>query len=348
MKPIFQRHQIFVFLIFIVFSTQTSAQNKTKVDSKTPLISVKNHNSSPQIGYISFINQDSLVLQLARNSYSNQIKTHINDISEITLVKKSSLRKMLGISLMLGGVGAMIGFGSGDDPPGWFSWSAGEKATLLGILLGGTPAIIGGTYHALKGVDIEIPLNGKLFKERVRIIKQIRFNKYIYKPKLQISAASNIIKFADLGSVQGFIGKIRINFNPRSGIEILHGESSWGSIESYSFDETTRNEKLKKSYQAFNFFIKASNNKKINPLISWGICRFSGRSHRKISRENYLGEIEKNEYEIDESSIGFNLFVGFDVPISNRLSFEMKSGTLLDFGNGIHKCLQAGIIINPF
>jgi len=187
MKPIFKRHKIFVFFIFIVFSTQTSAQNKTKVDNKTPLVSVKNQNCTPQIGHISFINQDSLVLQLARNSNSNQIKTQIDDISEIILVKKSSFAKMMGISIILGSVGAMIGFTDGDDPPGWFSWSAGEKATTLGILLGGTSAFIGGTYHALKGVDVEIPLDGKLFKERISIIKKIGLNKYL---RIQVPSAT--------------------------------------------------------------------------------------------------------------------------------------------------------------
>jgi hypothetical protein len=56
-----------------------------------------------------------------------------------------------------------------------------------------------------------------------------------------------------------------------------------------------------------------------------------------------LGEIEINEYENYKSSIGLNLFVGFDVPISNRLIFEMKGGVF-----GFNQCLQAGLVINPF
>ena len=56
----------------------------------------------------------------------------------------SSARKGAGIGLLIGAAtGAVIGFASGDDGPGWFSFTAEEKAALGAVGLGGLGAVIG-------------------------------------------------------------------------------------------------------------------------------------------------------------------------------------------------------------
>lgn len=41
-------------------------------------------------------------------------------------------------------VGAVIGYADGDDPPGWFSLRAEEKAVMAGVVLGGVGVVVGG------------------------------------------------------------------------------------------------------------------------------------------------------------------------------------------------------------
>lgn len=45
--------------------------------------------------------------------------------------------------------GAVIGYASGDDPAGWFAFTAEDKAVMLGVLLGGAGAVVGAIIGAL-------------------------------------------------------------------------------------------------------------------------------------------------------------------------------------------------------
>jgi hypothetical protein len=67
-----------------------------------------------------------------------------------------------GFGLLAGaGSGVVIGFVSGDDPDGFISLTAEEKALLLGGLLGGTGAVLGTVIGLLsRGEQWEaVPLN---------------------------------------------------------------------------------------------------------------------------------------------------------------------------------------------
>lgn len=74
------------------------------------------------------------------------VKTIPNDsIKNITVLGKSNILAGMGLGTLIGvGVGALFGFGSGDDPPHEFiSFSAGEKALMLGTFLGAVGLVIG-------------------------------------------------------------------------------------------------------------------------------------------------------------------------------------------------------------
>lgn len=59
-----------------------------------------------------------------------------------------------GIGLVIGGaLGAILGLADGDDPPGFFSQTAGEKAAMLGIGFGLIGAAIGGIRALIVGTD---------------------------------------------------------------------------------------------------------------------------------------------------------------------------------------------------
>jgi hypothetical protein len=60
----------------------------------------------------------------------------------------------LGIGLLAGAAsGAAIGHSGGDDKPGWWSLTAGQKASLGGVTGGVLGALFGGLFGVAVGAD---------------------------------------------------------------------------------------------------------------------------------------------------------------------------------------------------
>jgi hypothetical protein len=68
-----------------------------------------------------------------------------------------------GMGLLIGGgVGAILGLASGDVPPGWFAFTAEDKAILLGVTLGTVGTVAGAVAGANRpgerwGPSVEVP-----------------------------------------------------------------------------------------------------------------------------------------------------------------------------------------------
>ncbi len=90
------------------------------------------------------------------------------DILTIHLERESNIGKGLGIGLFSGAVaGILLGYGGGDDPPGWFSMTAGQKAALGGFVCGLTGMLVGtivGATSSTHAIDIEYPDSNALVK----------------------------------------------------------------------------------------------------------------------------------------------------------------------------------------
>lgn len=76
-----------------------------------------------------------------------------NHLREVTIRRKGSTGRGVAYGAVIGlFAGAIAGLASGDDPPGWFSFTAGQKAISLGLVVGMPAgaligAIIGATAH---------------------------------------------------------------------------------------------------------------------------------------------------------------------------------------------------------
>ena len=102
------------------------------------------------------------------------ITLYIDELRVIRVVRKSKFFQGLGCGLLTGGTGgALLGFLSGDDPPGWFSMTAGQKALFGGLAFGILGAPIGGIWGAIKGIDESIVLEGRLDEEMILILKKM-------------------------------------------------------------------------------------------------------------------------------------------------------------------------------
>ena len=66
------------------------------------------------------------------------------DLEYVTISRHGRTGRSILIGFAIGATtGALAGFASGDDPPGWFALTAGEKAFGVGLLGAGVGAITG-------------------------------------------------------------------------------------------------------------------------------------------------------------------------------------------------------------
>jgi len=113
-------------------------------------------------GELIAVKKDSLLLLAGGPIADTDLTVALNEIKEIKIVKKSRLWNGLGYGLLIGGGGgALVGFASGDDPPGWVSFTAPQKAMLCGVVFGGLGMILGAIGGGLSGIDESILIGDK-------------------------------------------------------------------------------------------------------------------------------------------------------------------------------------------
>jgi len=95
-------------------------------------------------------NEYGLSEEALLNSASNIYVIHNQDINSIWILGEDN--HLIGIAIGIP-IGAAIGYAGGDDPPGWFSMTAGQKACALGIL-GGVVGFIAGAASSTYDEEI--------------------------------------------------------------------------------------------------------------------------------------------------------------------------------------------------
>jgi hypothetical protein len=102
------------------------------VHSTGTALTVRDRRTSEEI-QLSLANVERLDVRLGRRS------------------RGAGLVRGMALGLLIGAVpGAVLGYAAGDDPPGWFSFTAEEKAVLMGTLMGTAGTAVGGTIGAVK------------------------------------------------------------------------------------------------------------------------------------------------------------------------------------------------------
>ena len=95
------------------------------------------------MGTVVAADERRLVLQVSGRSQPVILRRE--DISAMVV---SEWRRTRGKGALMGagigaGVGLLMGFLSGDDPPGWFAFTAGEKAVMLAVALAPIGVLVG-------------------------------------------------------------------------------------------------------------------------------------------------------------------------------------------------------------
>ena len=121
---------------------------------------------------------DSSIVLMKKNKMNEMdflnyrpLTLNVNEIDKITIYKKGSVGQGALTGFLIGaGTGALIGLVSGDDPPGFISLTAGEKAVGLGAGLGIVGTLIGTIAGTSAKVKISINGNQKIYSKYQKIL----------------------------------------------------------------------------------------------------------------------------------------------------------------------------------
>jgi hypothetical protein len=113
-------------------------------------------------GELIAVKKSSLLLLADRPVAGTDLAVALDEINVVKIGKKSKFASGLGYGVLIGGgSGALLGLASGDDPPGWFSYTASEKAIMGAIVLGVLGMTLGGIAGGLSGMDESISIGEK-------------------------------------------------------------------------------------------------------------------------------------------------------------------------------------------
>ncbi len=247
----------------------------------------------------------------------------------------------------MGAVGALLGFASGDDPPGLVSFSAGQKAGLLGSALGTIGLSIGGTYGALKGVDLDIPWEGKNEAERSAILSHLRAGTYRCRSCFRISPWAGVHSPPEGKTAAVYGGRVRFYFTPRSGMELAYGGTDWSPIKSSRHDPGwSYTKRSRMSRLSGGFFIYPVRTRAVMPFVAWGWGRTTTQTD-ETQRHPY-GADEYGEWKTSykESFFATHLSAGIEVPLTNRLSLEGRIEDIWALTEGHHTAFQLGAVLS--
>ncbi len=85
----------------------------------------------------------------------------LDKVSSVRVARKSSAIPAGGAGFLAGAAfGGLMGLASGNDDPGFLSFTAGQKALILGVGLGAVGGLIGLVGGAFAGTDRQVRLDG--------------------------------------------------------------------------------------------------------------------------------------------------------------------------------------------
>lgn len=99
----------------------------------------------------------------------------IKDIKIIQMYLGTKAKEGATIGLLVGGLtGVILGFSSGDDPPGWFSFTSAEKAFFLGLCYGAIGSLVGLCIGSSISNNVTILIEGRSDTEINEILEELR------------------------------------------------------------------------------------------------------------------------------------------------------------------------------
>ena len=128
-----------------IHTINTEYEQKIEKISSSALVTITTADGQMLTGNITRIDNEGLVLLIPPENQvtegykakTNLVTIEKNQIKNVLIPGETKTLPYMGWGALIGaGLGAIIGFASGDDTEGWLRFSAGEKALGAGIALG--------------------------------------------------------------------------------------------------------------------------------------------------------------------------------------------------------------------
>ena len=348
---------VFIFFVFIstynlhsqriVNRTHTVGKQDNTEIAEYLLIKMRTVQDQIFMGGIQSLSKDSVIFikterpRMRREEITSEniVKVKIEEIASLTLARKSAFSK----GILWGFTpGFLLGVFSGGDDAGRIAW---------GIFWGSVGAYIGGSYRILKGIDVDIPWDGKSLSEKRKILERLSKREYRFPHRLRLSPWIGNISppFHKTTSII-LGGRIRYYLTSRSGLELEYGRTGWFSDEPQirGTPEYRRLRKSRVDYFSSRIFIHLTQNKRANPFLAWGWGYISSKVH-----ETHLWDLPyPNGQEWTdrrtEISIPLNFLCGIEIPLKNWLSLEGRVGYIWYFWQKKgHPSFQLALIVGP-
>lgn len=271
---------------------------------------------------------------LLQQAVRGESKMNLNDVSRLSLPRKSSFGKGMAWGLIPIGLGTAAGALCSDEGS-WLCPSPRSIVMALGVFSGFIVASIGGSIGAMKGVDVDIPWEGRSRAEKQTILSQLETG--IYRPRkfLKFSPWVGSISSEQNKAAAVLGGRLRHYLTPRSGLELIYGRTGWfPSGFEYGAPSGSETERSKLSLFSGGCFICLTRNWPVNPFVAWSWGLTSRTSKRW-------------EWEDTQKGISINIHVGAEVPLNHWLSLEGRFGNILALDQGDYDCFQLALNIGP-
>lgn len=146
------KHKLFLFLLMTAIAGDASAQDSTANSPAFLRARAMTRGGRATEAWLYSVTDTTLLLswekrlpRLYDTTRGKGIQSFgYQDLEYVTYFRRGAMGRSILIGLAIGATtGAIAGFASGDDPPGLFALSAGEKAFAVGLLGAATGTITG-------------------------------------------------------------------------------------------------------------------------------------------------------------------------------------------------------------
>lgn len=308
-------------------------------------------------GRLTGVTRDSLALLLSGGTTT---RAALQDVSAASLVCHAPMKNTAVAALAAGSVGVVIGLASGSDEPGWFSFTAGEKAMILGLGLS-LPVLIGpGFIKTIQAVDVDLPLRRKPPEERYRLFREVLNGTYRPSPGFLFSATATALKTPGYGPVGGFEVRMVLIAKPRASVDLVYGQTGWSGTrtvrhvlweDAYGHGETVELTQIRWHYSGLNATVRRSYGRVFTPVLSWGLWIARRNMHGYIADKSVYhpgpGQTETHIYSDrirnSEGGLSLNFSLGAEVRLTDFLRAEAHLG--LFQSHHLQELLRVGICL---
>jgi len=295
---------------------------------------------------------------------SNQVhrRVALAELTELALVRHASMKKPFLWSLAAGGVGAFLGFTSGDDEGGWFRFTAEEKALLLGLGLFSNGLLVSSFSQAVRAVDVDVPIANQSVEAKRLLLQNVLEGRYRAPIGFSFSLSGTALEMPKSGMVPGVEARIRTYLKPRAAVDLIFGRTFWtktGTSQTVLFSNRyTKEEKIGTEekvwrYARFNITIQRTYHRTVTPVLSWGLLLVrrheteTGYLRETIYNVPDSGQTQVSEYPYEKKNnptgLSLNFSAGLQIALLKRVQLEAFLGAFT--ADGLYKLARMGIQI---